>query len=217
MKKPRRGRRPDATGRSRGTERHIQLTHFLLDSIAWKSLTPTPRALFIEVMKRYNGVNNGHIGLGVREAGEELQVKPHTAGIAFGILMDRGFLAMGQDSSFGQKKLAREWRLTCLPMGPRDAPTSPPTHDYTRWRPAAEKQKPVPFGDTPSAVSGHTAAENDAEERRTVPLRGTETDSIVPLRGTHIVTKGEGAGEPRKRSAAEALPSRLARLKRMNP
>ena len=192
MRKPRRGRRPDATGRSRGTERFVQLTHFMLDSIAWRSLSPTARALFIEVIKRYNGVNNGHIGLGVREAGEALNVKPHTAGLAFWALLECGFLAMAQDSSFVQKKLAREWRVTCLPMGPRDAPTSPPTHDYMRWRPTIEKQMPVPIGYTPSAVLGHTTAVNDVESSPAVPLRATKAKSIVPLRGTHIVTKGEG-------------------------
>jgi hypothetical protein len=191
-KRPRRSRGVNLRGRSKKDERHLRLTHFMLGSIAWKSLLPVPRALFVELAQRWNGFNNGSIGLGVREAGEALHVKPHTAGLAFAVLSERGFLVLTKDSSFGQKKLAREWRVTCFPTGPWDAPTSPPTHDYMRWRPASEKQKPVPFGDTLSAVSGHTATENEAKNPHTVPLRGTKADSIVPLRGTHLCTRGKG-------------------------
>ncbi len=144
----RRGRRINAKGRSTKSGRYIRLTHFLLQSPAWKSLRPIPAKLYIEVLQRYTGFNNGSIGLGVREAGEVLYTKPHTAGVAFEVLMERGFLAVSKSSSFGQKKRAREWRVTSLPMGPWDAPTSPPTHDYTRWRPPAGKHFPVP-------ISGH--------------------------------------------------------------
>lgn len=89
MKKP--GRRTDPKGRSKGTERGIWIERFHLDSPAWKSLRPLPRALFLEVLQRYNGFNNGRIGLGVLEAGRELHVKKNTAGLAFKVLVDRGF------------------------------------------------------------------------------------------------------------------------------
>jgi hypothetical protein len=65
---------------------------------------------------------------------------------------NRGFVVMTQDSGFDHKRLAREWRITIFPTGDCRAPTAPPTHDYVHWRPASEKQKPVPFRDTHSAV-----------------------------------------------------------------
>ena len=55
------------------------LPHFLLKSEAWESLKPVPRALFIEVAQRWNGFNNGRIGLGIREAGQAIHVKHTTA------------------------------------------------------------------------------------------------------------------------------------------
>ena len=166
----------------------------MLHSAAWKSLAAVPRALFIEIAQRWNGSNNGSIGLGVREAGEALHIKPHTAGLAFEALAERGLIMLSRDSSFGQKKLSREWRVPCLPMGPWDAPTSAPTHDYMRWRPTGAEQKPVPFGDTLSAVSGHDLDGKDAEQASTVPLRGTKAATHSAAEGHTSSTKGGGDG-----------------------
>jgi hypothetical protein len=202
MSRRRRGRRINAKGRSTNNGRHIQLTHFMLQSVAWRSLRPIERALYIEVLLRYTGFNNGSIGLGVREAGEALYAKPHTAGTAFDVLVERGFLALGKDSSFGQKKLTREWRVTSLPMGPWDAPTSSPTHDYMRWRPAAEKHFPVPFEDTFSAPEGHTSPEIDPQKPRTVPLRGTNGSPLSAAEGhTSISTMHSAAGAEHEHSS----------------
>jgi hypothetical protein len=154
MKKARSGRRVNATGRSTKPDRFLQLSHFLLASAAWRSLDPVARSLFVEVAQRYTGFNNGSIGLGVREAGVALHVKPETAGKAFKALQDRGFLVLQRESSFDQKRLAREWRLTIFPMGDCRAPTAPPTKDYVRWQPD-QKQKLEPFGGTHRAVMEH--------------------------------------------------------------
>lgn len=146
------GRRVDPTGRSTKPGRFLQLTHFMLGTAAWRNLDPIARALFVEVAQRWTGFNNGQIGLGVRDAGAALHIKPQTAGKAFAVLVDRGFLVLVTESTFAQKRLTREWRVTCLPVGDCRAPSSPPTHDYARWQspelpPAApvQKQKLVPF------------------------------------------------------------------------
>ena len=133
--------------RSVGVDRFLALPHYLLKSDAWKSLGPIPRALFVEVAQRWNGFNNGQIGLGVREAGQALHVKHTTAGAAFKVLQERGFLALTKDSGFDQKRLAREWRVTAFPVGDYRAPSHPATKEFMRWRvPAEEKQKPDPYG-----------------------------------------------------------------------
>jgi hypothetical protein len=116
------------------------LTHFLLGSTAWKSLKAIQRALFVEVAQRWNGYNNGRIGLGVRDAAEAVHARVNTVCHAFDVLQERGFLELMQDASFRQKKLVREWRVTCFPIGPWDAPTSRATHDYQRWTGAAYGQ-----------------------------------------------------------------------------
>jgi hypothetical protein len=139
MRKPRKpGRSADHKGRSKGRDPFVLLTKFMLASPAWQSLIAVERALLIEVMQRWSGFNNGSIGLGVLEAGRALHVKPQTIGFAFRELVKRGFLEKMRDSTFDQKKLTREWRVTCLVMGPSNAPTAPPTHDYMRWRPSPD-------------------------------------------------------------------------------
>ena len=136
-KRPRRGRRVDATGRSIGKDRYLGLPHYLLSSEAWRDLSPNERALFVEVAQRYNGQNNGKIGLGVREAGEALHVRPQTAGDAFRRLVENGFLRIGRDSAFNVKsRLAREWFVTLFPVGDDRA-----THDFMRWRSAVAPSK----------------------------------------------------------------------------
>jgi len=120
------------------------LPHFLLKSEAWKSLTPVPRALFVEVAQRWNGFNNGRIGLGIREAGQAIHVKHTTACSAFRVLQERGFLVLTRDSSFDQKRLAREWRVTAFPLGDYRQPTAPPTREFARWRLPSENQNAGP-------------------------------------------------------------------------
>ena len=114
-------------------------------SEAWKSLTPVPRALFVEVAQRWNGFNNGQIGLGIREAGRAIHVKHTTACWAFRVLQERGFLVLTRDSSFDQKRLAREWRVTAYPMGDYRNPTALATKEFMRWRPPTGNQNAGPF------------------------------------------------------------------------
>lgn len=225
MRKPHRGRRPDATGRSRGTERHIQLPHFLLESAAWKSLKPVERALFIEVAQRYSGFNNGIIGLGVLEAGRELHVRKNTAGLAFRVLIERGFLAVTRHSTFGQKKLTREWRLTYKPMGPWDAPTSPPTNDFTRWRlsatrpkaeaqPVAKEKKPVSFGIPLSTFSDTAPPDSVTKTGSTGAQNDTKADSVSNVLGPPSIYHGFCA-EPREPARTQAPHRRRPSLKGM--
>jgi len=140
-------------GRSIAPERYLRLPHYLLRSPAWHSLDPIARALFIEVAQRYNGYNNGEIGLGVREAGTALHVRPQTAGRAFDTLVAAGFLRLEKDSAFNMKsRLTREWLVTLFPRG-QDRATS----DFMQWVPTSpqdkqqiQKEPPtVPKKDTP--------------------------------------------------------------------
>jgi len=133
--------RVDVKGRNVGPARYLGLPHYLLKSAAWRSLRPVERALFVEVAQRYNGGNNGEIVLGVRDAGRALHVRPQTAGLAFDVLVAKGFLRVGRDSAFNVKsRLAREWIVTLFPfrdelqrndfMRWRDAPSNPGERDH---------------------------------------------------------------------------------------
>lgn len=119
MPRRRKSQRPNATGRS-DTSRFVRLDYRLLQSNAYRSLTPNARALLIELAMLYNGENNGSLYLGVQDAAHRMGLADHhAAGRAFDELQFRGFIEMTQDAHFGVKAAeisrARTWRLTCFP------------------------------------------------------------------------------------------------------
>jgi hypothetical protein len=218
------GRGVDGKGRSKGAGRHLQMMHFLLESAAWKGLAPVERALFVEVAQRYDGYNNGRIGMGVRTAAAAIHAAPNTVSAAFATLVERGLLALTKDSSFSQKQLVREWRVTCFSVGPWDAPTARATHDYQRWH-APEKQRPVANGVTASR-NPCTPVSNEATVSPSIVSDDATIGPAASLNPRHPSRyHGRGdAGEPREaepsdaqRSAADtqAIVKRLACLKRM--
>ncbi|WP_299661696.1 hypothetical protein [uncultured Ruegeria sp.] len=58
----------------RGGPRHVQLMEWLQASQAWATLKPGPRALYVELKRRFNGGNNGEIFLSHRAAAKALNV-----------------------------------------------------------------------------------------------------------------------------------------------
>src|SRR5690554_5551208 len=86
----------------------VKLDHWLLRTAAWRDLDPVARALYIELRQRFNGMNNGEIGLGAREACEALHVGRSTVQRAFEDLLDHGFIRVARSSGFHQKRLTRE-------------------------------------------------------------------------------------------------------------
>jgi len=141
-------------GRSARGDRFVKLDHWMLDSVAWRSLKAIDRDLLIWLQRRYNGQNNGEISMSQREAAELLHVKPATAAAAFNRLIERGFIRMARDSSFTMKtRLARTWVLTMF-----EYRGQLPTKDFMRWRPDNENQNTYPKGDTDSTVRGYSDA-----------------------------------------------------------
>ena len=56
------------------SEPYLTLRYWFLNSPAWSSLRVGPRALYLEMAKRYNGSNNGRISYSVREGAAALHV-----------------------------------------------------------------------------------------------------------------------------------------------
>lgn len=96
------------------------INHWVMNTPAWKDLSANARAIYLEIMKRYNGSNNGRIGYSVRQGAQELNVSKGTASKAFKELASHGFIVAEQKGSFtykmdangNRKRLASEWRLT---------------------------------------------------------------------------------------------------------
>ncbi|WP_069298385.1 hypothetical protein [Neptunicoccus sediminis] len=121
----------------RGAGRHVQLPEWLQASPAWATLKPGPRALYTELKRRFNGVNNGQIILSHRDAALALNVHRNTVGPWFQELQERGFIEMVQAPHLGPSGYGKAavWSLQELPSANgRPAPKA-----FMGWRP---KEKP---------------------------------------------------------------------------
>jgi hypothetical protein len=107
-------------------------------SPAWKALTPVERNAYIEVKWRYDGTNNGRIGLGCRELAEELSMSRNTADRALHTLVSLGFIVVAKPSAFHVKnRAATEWRLTEYGC---DVTGDLPSKEFMRWEPKKKQQ-----------------------------------------------------------------------------
>ena len=163
----------NATGRSTGEARHVRLYEWELRSPAFRSLSCAARCLLLELKRRYDGANNGHIPLSVREAAGLLNRSRSKLPNVFAELQTKGFIRPRQRGSFHLKvRHSTEWTLTEYPFGTKAA-----TKDFMSWQPD-EKQNP----DTHRVTDGHPQGDRDCR-----------TD-------THRVTDGhpQGDRQPRK-------------------
>ena len=67
-----RGRGIDRQGRSKRRGKFVALGNGLLTSAAWRSLSGGAIRYYIELRRRFNGMNNGELHLSVREAVDAL-------------------------------------------------------------------------------------------------------------------------------------------------
>jgi hypothetical protein len=160
------------TGRSKYPETFVMLMKHLLQSDAYRSLKPIPRAVYTELRRRYNGRNNGEISCSVREIAAEVHCSKDSASAAFDELQAKGFIKQSRPASFHYKvRHAPTWILTEENYG-----TELPTKEYLRWR-AIEKNdgpKKRTFG---------------PKNRTPVPKEGPKSGVSVPNQGPCRVDK----------------------------
>lgn len=117
----------------KGKSKFIMIDGYVKRSAAWKALTPNARAVYIELKWRYDGTNNGRIGLGERELAAELNTGRETARRALSELIEKGFVTKTKLSGFNVKhRAATEWRLTEYLC---DLTGELPTKTFMRWQP----------------------------------------------------------------------------------
>lgn len=135
------GRRIDKRGRSEGVSPFVQFPWWMMETPAFHLLSADSKVTLLYLAKRFYGHNNGQIGFGVRSGGfvrwrpgqpdTELRDVPLFSKTrqhrALCEVQAFGFAMVAKESSFGQKRLAREWRLTWLPCDGK-----PPTKDFMR-------------------------------------------------------------------------------------
>jgi hypothetical protein len=100
-------------GKARSGRKYLQLYANVKRSRAYHGLSTYARALLFELIDRHTGINNGMIGLGVREAAYELDCSQSTVSKAMRELDDSG-LARPLTPGVWRGKRATEWRLMWL-------------------------------------------------------------------------------------------------------
>lgn len=113
----------------------VMLGHWFLDTAAWQSLKPGPRALYLELKRKYNGNNNGKIFLSHRDAAQHLNVGRDTVAGYFETLTELGFIIQTRGHCLGPsgQGQAASYALAECPLHGQ-----PATKAFTVW----EKQKP---------------------------------------------------------------------------
>lgn len=121
----------------KGAGRHVQLHEWVQASEAWATLRPGPRALYIEIKRRFNGVNNGRIILSHRDAAKAMGIHRNTVGPWFRELEKRGFIRMTQAPHLGPSGvgMTAHWALDEEPCD--DLKTA--AKRFMSWR---QKQNP---------------------------------------------------------------------------
>jgi hypothetical protein len=126
------------------------LSHWMMRTSAWKSLSANARAIYIEMAMRYMGSNNGQIPYAIRDAAKSLHIGNTTAANAIEMLQDRGFVVVMTKGAFSRKnRHATEWRLTEFGC---DVTSALASKEFARW--SAEIQNTVPVAGPTVPVAG---------------------------------------------------------------
>ena len=89
------------------------MPHHIWDSDAMRDCDPSSRVIFMEILRRFNGYNNGKISLSVREAADKANVSIGTANKKIRKLVEVGLIKITRDSGFNMKgRTAREFEIT---------------------------------------------------------------------------------------------------------
>jgi hypothetical protein len=127
-------------GRSSGEGRFTQLHEYMQNTAAWSTLKPQDRAVYIEVARVYNGLNNGSLARSVRQLADGANINKDTAGRCLKTLVERGFLECATPGGFNRKvPHAAEWRLTVYRC---DRTGALPTKAFMKWQPQSQTRSP---------------------------------------------------------------------------
>jgi hypothetical protein len=162
------------------------LPHVVADSAAYLSLTTFERAVLAEILRRFNGYNNGRIGISYEELGDRLR-GPNTSrpnngriGRAIGTLFQRGLIGEPTPGSWVERK-AREYRLSWVSSG-TPPHLRPATNDYLQWQPELQKNHCDISSPDPSRADDTRSPEGtDLDDQRS-PARFKNRSFAAPNR-----------------------------------
>ena len=130
--------KPTHKGKRSRSGRFTIVYDALMKTDAWSTLKPGPRALYLELKRRFNGVNNGQIFLSHRDAAKALNVSKNTVGPWFKELASRGFIHETQGAFLGPSGMGQAslWAISEEPT----ADGLPAKRTYRHWK----NENPVP-------------------------------------------------------------------------
>jgi hypothetical protein len=138
----------------KGGGRFVHLPEYLQATEAWATLKPGPRALYIELKRRFNGKNNGRIFLSYRDAAAAINVHYNTIGPYFAELEKRGLIAMTRGPCLGPSGVGQASLWALQELAAKDG--KPAAQGFLRWK---EKQKPP----TKTVTARHNNCDVDTE------------------------------------------------------
>ncbi|MBN9552479.1 MAG: hypothetical protein J0H31_27400 [Alphaproteobacteria bacterium] len=125
----------------KGKSKFLMIDGWIVRSAAYRAMTPNDRSAYLELKWRYDGLNNGRIGLSVRDLAAALGIGKNAASVSLLHLQELGFIAIVKKGAFNVKhKVASEWLLTEYNC---DVTGELARKDFSRWRP--EEKNTVPY------------------------------------------------------------------------
>lgn len=119
----------------------VGLPHCVFDSEAYLALDVYARAVLNEIIRRFNGYNNGSIAVSQAELMRRLETKnPRRVIEAIRSLVEKGLIDVPFNGHWKQGK-AREYRLTFVSTGKPPQSFYPATNDYRTWKPTEQPEK----------------------------------------------------------------------------
>lgn len=135
----------------KGKSKFTMLEGYVRRSAAYKSLSPSDRCAYDELKWAFNGVNNGWIGLSVRDLASAINVDKNAAARSLKNLESKGFISIATKGAFSVKLgRASEWLLTEYKD---DRNGSLPLKTFMHWRP--EEKSTVPLEGRTVPLEGH--------------------------------------------------------------
>ena len=124
-----------STKKERDDKRYLLIHKWEMVSPAYKALTGDEVRVYQDMRIRYNGRNNGRIVYPTRQAGKVIHKSHITGGKRIARLIDLGFVKVRQESTFGQKRLSREYELTAIGRAQAAKRNKLPsgTNEFLRW------------------------------------------------------------------------------------
>jgi hypothetical protein len=178
------------------------LPHVVADSAAYLALSPFERCVLAEIIRKFNGYNNGNIGITYEEIGDRLrgpnQCRPNNGRIARAVvqLIEHGLIGEPTPESWLQRR-ARTYRLTFISSG-KAPPFKSASNDYLRWRAknvgyAASPEQPS-CGDagSPERVSASDARSPDIPKNGSFAPRCSRSSGDA---GSPLIVKPYGGVE----------------------